>query len=53
MRFTKYHNLLITSVFERKKTLRVGRCSRYYSLLTYNGTGGGSPRGRRFPKCVS
>ena len=33
MRFTKSHKLMITSIFERKKTLRVARCSRNYSLL--------------------
>ena len=45
MRFTKNHNIMITSVFERNLTLRVARCSRNYSLWAYNGTGDVSPRG--------
>ena len=45
MRFTKNHNLKNTSVFERDLTLKVARCSRNYSLLAYNGTGGVSGRG--------
>ena len=45
MRFTKNHNLTITSVFERDYPLKVARCSRNYSLLAYNGTGGVSLRG--------
>ena len=42
MRFKKYHNLMITSIFERKSTLRVARCSRNYSMLDED-----------VPKCVS
>ena len=34
----KNHNLMIASVFERKLTLRVARCSRCYILLALNDT---------------
>ena len=31
---------MITSVFECNEAIRVARCSRNYSLLAYNGSGG-------------